>query len=79
MTITRATLPTAWVLGPAARQDPAQGDPGVMSNPATSIPAQDTRDLVMPEHDGRHAWRGIMELDPEAKVLVVRHWSHGAC
>ena len=30
-----------------------------------------TLDLVMPEHDGMHALHGIMELDPEAKVLVV--------
>jgi two-component system, chemotaxis family, chemotaxis protein CheY len=30
-----------------------------------------TLDLVMPEHDGLHALHGIMELDPEAKVLVV--------
>jgi two-component system chemotaxis response regulator CheY len=28
-------------------------------------------DLVMPEHDGLYALRGIMEFDPEAKVLVV--------
>ncbi len=30
-----------------------------------------TLDLVMPEHDGLFALRGIMEFDPEAKVLVV--------
>ena len=30
-----------------------------------------TLDLVMPEHDGLHALHGIMEFDPEAKVLVV--------
>jgi two-component system, chemotaxis family, chemotaxis protein CheY len=30
-----------------------------------------TLDLVMPEHDGLHALRGIMEFDPQAKVLVV--------
>jgi two-component system chemotaxis response regulator CheY len=30
-----------------------------------------TLDLVMPEHDGLHALRGIMEFDPEAKILVV--------
>jgi two-component system chemotaxis response regulator CheY len=30
-----------------------------------------TLDLVMPEHDGLHALHGIMESDPEAKVLVV--------
>ena len=30
-----------------------------------------TLDLVMPEHDGLHALRGIMEFDPEAKVLLV--------
>ena len=30
-----------------------------------------TLDLVMPEFDGLHALRGIMEQDPDAKVLVV--------
>lgn len=30
-----------------------------------------TLDLVMPEYDGLHALRGIMETDPQAKVLVV--------
>ncbi len=30
-----------------------------------------TLDLVMPDHDGLHALHGIMEFDPEAKVLVV--------
>ncbi len=30
-----------------------------------------TLDLVMPEHDGLHALHGIIEMDPEAKVLVV--------
>jgi two-component system chemotaxis response regulator CheY len=30
-----------------------------------------TLDLVMPECDGLHALHGIMEFDPEAKVLVV--------
>ncbi len=30
-----------------------------------------TLDLVMPEFDGLHALRGIMEVDPEARVLVV--------
>ena len=30
-----------------------------------------TLDLVMPEHDGLHALHGIMEFDPEAKVLIV--------
>jgi len=30
-----------------------------------------TLDLVMPEHDGLHALHGIMEFDPNAKVLVV--------
>ena len=30
-----------------------------------------TLDLVMPEHDGLHALHGIMEFDPQAKVLVV--------
>jgi two-component system, chemotaxis family, chemotaxis protein CheY len=30
-----------------------------------------TLDLVMPEHDGLHALQGIMEFDPDAKVLIV--------
>jgi two-component system chemotaxis response regulator CheY len=30
-----------------------------------------TLDLVMPEHDGLYALRGIMDFDPRAKVLVV--------
>ena len=30
-----------------------------------------TLDMVMPEYDGLHALRGIMELDPQAKVLIV--------
>ncbi len=30
-----------------------------------------TLDLVMPEYNGIHALRGIMELDPEARVVVV--------
>ena len=30
-----------------------------------------TLDLVMPEHDGLYALRGIMEFDPRAKVLLV--------
>jgi two-component system chemotaxis response regulator CheY len=30
-----------------------------------------TLDLVMPEHDGLHALHGIMDFDPQAKVLVV--------
>ena len=30
-----------------------------------------TLDPVMPEHDGLHALYGIMEFDPQAKVLVV--------
>lgn len=30
-----------------------------------------TLDLVMPEHDGLHALSGIMEFDPDAKVLIV--------
>lgn len=30
-----------------------------------------TLDLVMPEHDGLHALRGIKQFDPHAKVLVV--------
>jgi two-component system chemotaxis response regulator CheY len=30
-----------------------------------------TLDLVMPEHDGLHALRGIMRIDRAAKILVV--------
>jgi two-component system, chemotaxis family, chemotaxis protein CheY len=30
-----------------------------------------TLDLIMPEFDGLHALRGIMQADPKAKVLVV--------
>ncbi|MHB8974728.1 MAG: response regulator [Pirellulaceae bacterium] len=30
-----------------------------------------TLDLVMPERDGLYALHGIMELDPQAKVLLV--------
>ena len=30
-----------------------------------------TLDLVMPDHDGLHALRGIMQINPQAKVLVV--------
>ncbi len=30
-----------------------------------------TLDLVMPEHDGMYALRGIIGADPEAKVVVV--------
>ncbi len=30
-----------------------------------------TLDLVMPEHDGLHALHGIMDFDPQAKVLIV--------
>jgi len=30
-----------------------------------------TLDMVMPEYDGLHGLRGIMEIDPEARVLVV--------
>lgn len=30
-----------------------------------------TLDLVMPEHDGLQALRGIMQIDPSAKVVVV--------
>lgn len=31
-----------------------------------------TLDLVMPEHDGLHALRGIMEIDPKAKIVVIQ-------
>ena len=34
-------------------------------------PTAVTLDLVMPEFDGLHALRGILEEDPHAKVLVV--------
>ncbi len=34
-------------------------------------PSAVTLDLVMPEYDGIHALRGIIEADPEAKILVV--------
>lgn len=34
-------------------------------------PGAVTLDLVMPEHDGLYALRGIMQFDPRAKVLVV--------
>ncbi len=30
-----------------------------------------TLDLVMPEFDGRHALKGILKMDPEAKIIVV--------
>lgn len=30
-----------------------------------------TLDLVMPEFDGLHALRGILKLDPQARVVVV--------
>jgi two-component system chemotaxis response regulator CheY len=30
-----------------------------------------TLDLVMPQYDGLHALRGIIELDPEACIVVV--------
>ncbi len=30
-----------------------------------------TLDLVMPDYDGLHALRGILEHDPDAKVLIV--------
>ena len=30
-----------------------------------------TLDLVMPEYDGLHALQGILEVDPDAKVVVV--------
>ena len=30
-----------------------------------------TLDLVMPEHDGLHALHGIMDFDPQARVLLV--------
>ena len=30
-----------------------------------------TLDMVMPEYDGLHGLKGIMQIDPGAKVLVV--------
>ena len=30
-----------------------------------------TLDLVMPQYDGLHALRGILEFDPDATVIVV--------
>jgi two-component system chemotaxis response regulator CheY len=30
-----------------------------------------TLDLVMPEYDGLHALRGILKMDPDAKIVVV--------
>jgi two-component system chemotaxis response regulator CheY len=30
-----------------------------------------TLDLVMPEHDGLHALHGIMQINPNAKVVVI--------
>lgn len=30
-----------------------------------------TLDLVMPEYDGLHALRGIREIDPDARIIVV--------
>ena len=30
-----------------------------------------TLDLVMPEYDGLHALRGIIERDPDAKILII--------
>ncbi|NLX98641.1 MAG: response regulator [Rhodopirellula sp.] len=34
-------------------------------------PTACTLDMVMPEYDGLHALRGIRQIDPEAKVVVV--------
>ena len=34
-------------------------------------PSAVTLDLVMPESDGIHALRGILAIDPNAKVIVV--------
>jgi two-component system chemotaxis response regulator CheY len=30
-----------------------------------------TLDLIMPDYDGMHALKGILEADPEARVIVV--------
>ena len=38
---------------------------------ARTRPTAVTLDLVMPEYDGLHGLRGIRELDPEARVVVV--------
>lgn len=37
----------------------------------TLRPTATTLDLVMPEYDGIYALRGILALDPNAKVIVV--------
>ena len=34
-------------------------------------PTAVTLDLVMPEYDGLYALRGIMEIDPNAKVVII--------
>jgi two-component system, chemotaxis family, chemotaxis protein CheY len=34
-------------------------------------PSVCTLDLVMPQFDGLHALRGILEIDPQAKIVVV--------
>lgn len=34
-------------------------------------PTAVTLDLVMPEYDGLYALRGIMEIDPDAKVVII--------
>ena len=38
---------------------------------AQTRPAAATLDLVMPHYDGLHALRGIKELNPEARIVVV--------
>ncbi len=38
---------------------------------AESHPAAVTLDLVMPEYDGLHGLRGIRQLDPDARIIVV--------
>ena len=38
---------------------------------AEYMPDAMTLDLMMPEYDGLHALRGIMQQDPDAKVLVI--------
>jgi two-component system chemotaxis response regulator CheY len=35
------------------------------------MPDAVTLDMVMPEYDGLHGLRGIMNVDPKAKVLIV--------
>jgi len=38
-----------------------------------------TMDIVMPSFDGLHGLRGIIEENPDAKVLIVSAVDHTAC